>query len=345
MAAWRILGEAGDVVEVDLATMLKANNMEIIDSNDDMERCFKSWSKSNKMVVPEDFIYVKKGQGKAKGVISPQLLVSRTPRRFNQDVIPGTHAFIQMRKKKKDQTPLDGGQYEIMESSAVLTPGQHSKKQQQQQQQQMGGGDGDGGDGGGETSTDSDDSNSEREWEDWVVPGMEDDEDDDGGIGNNHVRKHVYPGLGANVAKWQEGVKTAGAVIGYKKVVPLPMTLASSSSSSTVASDRSLLWLIRWNDKVGRARREKVGEDEARSFAENFANGLSQGDASATINSTACTVSTASGAAAAAGEGNQPERGGGRESPHFSRDFGSPEQRLEVRRRSATPPTPPHYAS
>jgi hypothetical protein len=125
MAAWRILGEAGAVVEVDLATMLKANKMEIIESSKKMERCFKSWSKSNKMVVPDDFIYVKKGRG--NGIISPQLLVSMTPRRFNKDVIPGTHAFIQMRKKKKDQTPLNGGQYEIKVVQEVMPEeGKHS---------------------------------------------------------------------------------------------------------------------------------------------------------------------------------------------------------------------------
>jgi hypothetical protein len=96
--------------------MLKANKMEIIESSKKMERCFKSWSKSN-TELSKGFIYVKKGRG--NGIISPQLLVSRTPRRFNQDVIPGTHAFIQMRSKT-DQTPLNGGQYEILE--AVSSP-------------------------------------------------------------------------------------------------------------------------------------------------------------------------------------------------------------------------------
>jgi hypothetical protein len=98
--------------------MLKANKMEIIESSKKMERCFKSWSKSN-TELSKGFIYVKKGRG--NGIISLQLLVSMTPRRFNKDVIPGTHAFIQMRQKKKDQTPLNGGQYEILESSAVVT--------------------------------------------------------------------------------------------------------------------------------------------------------------------------------------------------------------------------------
>jgi hypothetical protein len=34
-----------------------------------MERYFKSWSKLNMEVLPEDFVYVKKGRGKWKGRI------------------------------------------------------------------------------------------------------------------------------------------------------------------------------------------------------------------------------------------------------------------------------------
>jgi len=155
------------------------------------------------------------------------------------------------------------------EGVAEATPGssdvaEHGVDGENAAQDFISGGEG-GGEGGvteevSEVEVDSADDSSSASESEWVVAGDSDEE----GI------ESVYPRIGTRMCKLRsaerrtEGGKEGddgwmkGEVIGYKD--------APSSSSST---ERGPRWMIRWDDLVGRARREVVTEADAVLFASN----------------------------------------------------------------------------